>query len=321
MSDPDQTAGYESFVKNLLATKFGIPLDTITTDKHAVGNNNHVYMITLSEPTTRELAAQYTPSRPLTHPIPAGTSRLVVRIPRSESNLEDSIRIRNEVSMLALARNALADVDPSLVARVYGWDDTNILSEDSPSYIVQEFLGGDVLTGEDLEAMDGETRASFLRHLASIIKAFQTYPLPAGITGHGGVTFDDEGTMMSTKCVIRMGGGPFATYREMVRATILWQLDMADTVPWFKGWREEKSKEGVSLRERIDKFIANGLDKELENIPEHKPVIIHGDFSEYIPTPQRTKGPLYNTDGAFPLSAAKPPLGQGRLPPHRHRRL
>lgn len=277
------TSGYEAFIKNLLVSKFKIPLESITLKKHTVGANNHVYMVTLSTPTTQDLAAQDGPVRPLTHPIPSGTSRLVFRIPRAESNLEESIRIRNEVSMLTLARDALADVDPSLVPRVFGWSDAAAPGDatvENPSFIIEEFKDGDVLSDKDIKDFDDETRESLFEQLARVIRAFQTYTLPKGVTRHGGVTFDDEGYFSSTKCVIRMGG-PFKTYADFLKGTIMWQLQQSDAVSWLNGWRDASSSD-VNLRDRIDKFIANSLDNLLSKVPDHKPSFVHGDFGKCL---------------------------------------
>lgn len=284
MSDP--TTDFDALIKSELLNKLGIPSENIIIERNNVGTNNYVQMITLSQPID-EPVTKATHAQVMTQPVPKGTTRLVFRIPRAESSLEDSIRVRNEVSLLTMARAALADVDPSLVPRVYGWNDANIegataSTTANPSYIIEEFIGGDVLTRDDINAFDEETRATFLGQVARVIKAFQAYELPEGVTGYGGVTFDDAGTMKSTKCVIPMGG-PFRSYKDFIRATIDWQLKASDNVPELNGWRDDKSEDGQSLRERIDNLIANGLNELFEKVPEHKPVLIHGDFSKSVP--------------------------------------
>ncbi|KAJ3493016.1 hypothetical protein NLG97_g4999 [Lecanicillium saksenae] len=278
MSEP--SLPHEAFIKSVLLTRYDIPLEIVTITKPKLGQNNHVYMITLSQP-TGEPTAKHGAVQVLAHPIPKGTSRLVFRIPRAESNLEDSIRIRNEVSLITLARDALTDVGPSLVPRIYGWKDTDTdgtgATAENLSYIIEEFVGGEAITGNDLKGLDPETRAALFKHIARVVKAFQTYSLPEGITGFGGVTFDDTGKMTSTKCVFGMGG-PFSTYKEFLKGNIMWKLERSEAVSWLNGWREDKAADGRALRDRIDNFIANGLSELLEKVPESKLTLIHGDL-------------------------------------------
>lgn len=152
MSNP--ISSHENFTKNTLLAEFNTPLDKSTAKRHNVGSNNHVYVVALSKPfgSNNGTNTDTMKLKPFTHSKPIGTSRLVFCIPRAESNLEDSIRIRNEVSLLALTRDALANVDPSLVAHVFGWHESAIAPQDaradaSPSYIIEEFIGGEVPMG------------------------------------------------------------------------------------------------------------------------------------------------------------------------------
>lgn len=261
---------HHSLISKAIANLLSIAAHELTIEKNIVATNNHVYMIALSKATDSEKSLQS--AKPLTEAIPAGTTRLVVRIAKDDNNVEDSIRIRNEVACLTLARKALAHVDPMLIPRVFDWADAS-----ESGYIVQEFMHGEQLSQDDLRALSEPDIALVCKQLAAVCKALQDYQLP--VDGYGGLTFDDAGNMSTTKIVFRVGG-PFATYAEYLRATLEWQLAQSETVAALNGWRNTPG-----LRERIDAFVASGLDKILSEVPEHKPTLVHGDLSAPPPFP------------------------------------
>ncbi|KAM3512480.1 hypothetical protein MY11210_003897 [Beauveria gryllotalpidicola] len=272
---------YSSFISNLLSRVFGMVSDGLIIRRDGTATNNHVYIIHLAEPTKTEMRSKDASLKPFTYPIPGGTSRLVIRIPRANNNMEDDIRIRNEVACLALARNAVADIDHSLFPRVFSWDDVAISSSScssrsSFSYILEEFKTGEALSWDDLRTLDHESLSFVCQQLARVTKALQAYKLPSGITGYGGVTFNDTGELSSTKCIFRTGG-PYGTYREYLKATVLWQLAESEKIDILGGWRDIPDAPG--LRERIDDFVANGLDALLSKIPEYRPTLVHGDLT------------------------------------------
>lgn len=243
-------------------------------------------MICFANPTTSELTSSDGSLKPFTSPIPAGTSRLVMRIPKPDNNMEHTIRIRNEVAFLALARRALADVNPLLIPRVFSWDDTTIsdsLSYEvaSPSYILEEFKIGEEITWDELRTLSEEAVGSICKQFARIVKALQAYKLPEGTTGYGGITFDNAGNLSSTKGIFRTGG-PFATYGEYLKATLKWQLEQSESVETIQGWRHVPDMN--DLRQRIDAFLSEGLDPLLSTVPEHRPTLVHGDLSKYQPS-------------------------------------
>lgn len=183
MSSP--ISSHDGFIKNTLLSEFNIPLDKSTAERHKVGSNNHVYMVALAKSfnSNNGINTGTRKLKPFTQSIPNGISRLVFRIPRAESSFEDSICIRNEVSVLALARDALADVDPSLVRLVFGWHASAIEPQDaradaSPIYIIEEFIGGDVLTGDDLMAFDAATRLPSLSSSRGSSRCFRALHSP-----------------------------------------------------------------------------------------------------------------------------------------------
>lgn len=272
MSDSDQY-NHTTFISNVLSGTFGISKDGLIIHRDKTASNNHVYMIDLAEPTQSELHPKDILLKPFTSPIPKGTSRLVIRIPKADNNMEDAVRIRNEVACLALARNAVADIDPLLFPRIFSWEDATI-----SSYILEEFKPGEALSWDDLYALDHESVGSVCKQLARVTKALQAYELPSGITGYGGITFNDDGELPSTKGIFRTGG-PYTTYREYLKATILWQLAESENIDSLRGWRF--IPDAPDLRERIDAFISDGLDSLLSKVPESKLTLVHGDLSKW----------------------------------------
>lgn len=264
-SQPSQN---DELIGKIMSESFGFVEGEYTFTQNKTATNNQVYIILLSQPTASEKLVQAT--KALTEAIPAGTTRLVVRIARPDNNVEDSIRIRNEVACLTLARRALINVDPLLIPRVFDWNDDPLAS-----YIVEEFKQGDTMSDADAKVLGEKDLKLVCSQIAAVAKAFQSYELP--INGYGGLTFDDAGNMDTTKVIFRVGG-PFSTYREYLKATLEWQLAQSDNVVALKGWRGTDG-----LRERIDNFVANGLDPILAKIPETKPTLIHGDMSKLQP--------------------------------------
>ncbi|KAM3523688.1 hypothetical protein MY4038_008094 [Beauveria bassiana] len=136
MAQQVQQESHHAFICKIIGELFGIPEHDFTIEKNTVATNNHVYMINLGKALKSDKVSHDV--KPFTVAVPAGTSHLVMRIARAHNNVEDSIRIRNEVAFLTLAQEALAEVDPLLVPRVFGWDDAT-----EPSYILQEFKHGE----------------------------------------------------------------------------------------------------------------------------------------------------------------------------------
>ncbi|KAH8721413.1 hypothetical protein HC256_001769 [Beauveria bassiana] len=244
MADRVRQESHHAFICKIIGELLGIPEHDFTIEKNTVATNNHVYMINLGKALVSEKVSQDV--KPFAVAVPAGTSHLVMRIARANNNVEDSIRIRNEVAFLTLAREALAEVDPLLVPRVFGWDDAT-----EPSYILQEFKHGESISCDYLQGLSEQDVASVCQQLAAVTTALQGYRLP--VDGYGGLTFDDAGKMSTTKVIFRTGG-PFLTYTDYLKATLEWQLEQSDSVAALNGWRDIPG-----LRARIDAFVADGL--------------------------------------------------------------
>ncbi|KAM3542052.1 hypothetical protein ARSEF1564_005008 [Beauveria bassiana] len=264
MAHQVQQESHHAFICKIIGELLGIPEHDFTIEKNTVATNNHVYMINLGKALKSDKVSHDV--KPFTVAVPAGTSHLVMRIARAHNNVEDSIRIRNEVAFLTLAQEALAEVDPLLVPRVFGWDDAT-----EPSYILQEFKHGESISCDYLQGLSEQDVASVCQQLAAVTTALQGYRLP--VDGYGGLTFDDAGKMSTTKVIFRTGG-PFLTYTDYLKATLEWQLEQSGSVAPLNGWRDVPG-----LRARIDAFVADGLDKILSKVPENKPTLVHGDLT------------------------------------------
>lgn len=271
-SSPDNTAAMEN-IKALIKTNFGLEEATLTVKPMANTNNNKVYLVELSSPTTSPVPSLL--HRPLTHPIPPGTSQLVVRRPKTNVSMEDSVRVRNEVAFLSLACEALGAVDgqASLCPRVYAWDDANLETQ----FIVEEFKYGEHISTEEVSAFSPADQTHIFTQIAKFVKALQTIKLPEGVM-YGGLTFNDDGVISSTKSPIPCDG-PFKTYTEFVKGMCVWQLEASERSKHLNGWTGTPK-----LRERLEAFFANGLDKVLEAIEEDKPTLTHADLGMFHPS-------------------------------------
>lgn len=272
---PEVAAKLEATAHSLLSKLFGLTSSDVTLERNNTAKNNHVYMITLKTPPTSDLLAKHDTPTPLIMAVPAGTTKMVLRMPKPDNNMEDSVRVRNEVALLALARQALKDVDESLIPRLYSWAD----SEANGQYILEEFMTGEQMEFEELEALSEDALKTILKQIAPAVAALQTFELPSTVRGYGSFTVSDDGVVGATKNVF-CTGGPYDTYRDYLKATLKWQLEQSEGVEQIKGWRHVES--APDLRKRIDAFMETGLDKVLAGVPESKKALVHGDMSESI---------------------------------------
>jgi len=188
-------------------------------------------------------------------------------------SLEESVRIRNEVAFLSLGRNALYSINPSLISQVFDWADGDG-TEFGNRWILQEWKEGQTLSTKDVESLDDKTQRFVLDQIAAVLKAFQDFRLPESVKGFGGLTFDEDGVMTSTKSVIPCGG-PFSSYSNFLRGMLEWQLEATERSSHLRGWREYPE-----LRKRLQTFFSDGLEAQLARVPEQQQVMVHGDLGE-----------------------------------------
>ncbi|KAG5915914.1 hypothetical protein E4U42_007876 [Claviceps africana] len=258
---------HESLIHTILRDRYGVLPDKFEIEPAEHAKNNHVFFIKFIHPTSETLNP---PHRLFTSPIPAETSRLVLKIPKDNVGLEDAARVRNEVSFLSLARDALLPENDSLIPVVFDWSDD--LSQFSFRWILEEWKAGESVTPEKMGTLDEEVQRQVLGQLAAVLHAFQTYQLPPTVAGFGGLTFDDEGVIKSGPSTIPCGR-PFSSYAAFLRGMCQWQLAASERSTHLNGWRDHPK-----LRDRIDAFFANGLDEVIAKVPDQRPTLVHADL-------------------------------------------
>lgn len=218
----------------------------------------------LSSPTELGSASQRQPG---TLPLPVGVSSLVIRLPNAATGLNNFNRVQNVVAAISLMREALKDFSPLLVPAVYGWAS----ADQGQGWILQEYMPGS-LQDEALETMTLQDQIFILGQMAEVLGALQRFELPCTIKEYGGLNFDESGHIVSAEMTI-LHAGPFRKhamlYTEMLRS----QLLAADKNVVLKGWRPS------GVRERLDHFIAQGIDRIIQSIDPERKVLVHGDFS------------------------------------------
>lgn len=266
----DTAEAHEAFVKKLLKDDFGLQIES--TEATGKAHNNFVYKVELSAPTQCDIHSS--DAKPGVSPIPSGTTTLCMRLSRDGVCLEEAVRVPNEVAFTNLARAALAPYFPiRTVPLIFGWAD----KASGRGWILREWLAGETPTVDELNALGSEQKTFVFQQTATVVKALQDYELPATIARYGGLGYDAEGryenTLMTLPC-----GGPFSTFEQLLKETCKRQMALSDTSDIVKGWR------GDGIRERLEKFLAQGLDGVLAHVPEDRPTLVHGDLSEYLCT-------------------------------------
>ena len=232
--------------------------------------HNKVYLIELNSPTPTELAATH--CMPLTHAIPRGTTRFVIRMPKTNVSLEDSVRVRNQVVFLHLARQALRATktdQSSLAPLVFAWSD----SDPEKRWIMEECKQGDHITRAELGNFTPEQQHAIFHQIAEFTKALQDYSLSDGVL-YGGLTCDDEGRIFSTKSSIPCGG-TFETYAGFLKGMCSWQRQASERRAHLKGWKDDDE-----LKVRLDRFFASDLDDVLQTVQEDRKTLIHADLGK-----------------------------------------
>lgn len=235
--------------------------------------NNFIYKVLLDSPVS---PASFPDVQPGTSSPPAGgVSSLVIRLsnPRAEG-LNNANRVENEVASLYLARQSLQRSGVALVVpAVYAWSPSrfhDMPHEEGFGWIMTEFK-----TGADLDAqfpgLSLNERVSVIKQIADVFGAIQKAEIPKGATAFGALTFVDDKIVSGQMPLLQ--GGPWGTYSALWVAKLQAQLEDSDNSPLLKGWRTG------GIRDRLDKFLADGVDKVLEEVDVTQRVLVHGDLS------------------------------------------
>ena len=234
--------------------------------------NNFVYHITLRTPITSGQVRKDAAHRPGCVAVPDGTKELIVRLanPHAEG-MHRETRVENEVAIISLAAAALKDFQPHVVPSVYAWG--SAAAESSYGWTIQELMPG-APVDETFSSMELQQKKQIFGQMAKLLKALQDYQLPETITASGGVTFDENGRIVSA-AMPSVGEGPWPSYEASFRGRIEVALRKADANPHIQGWR------GNGIRDRLDAFVERGLSAQFESLETKQDrSIIHADFSK-----------------------------------------
>lgn len=235
--------------------------------------NNFIYKVVFGSPVFPTAFSKGQPGT--SKPPPEGISALVIRLsnPLAEG-LNNANRVENEVAALCLARQSLQKFGVSpVVPAVYAWSPSrfqDVPHEEGFGWIMTEFK-----TGSDLDVqfpnLSLEERVSVIEQMADIFGAIQRTQIPEDAADFGALTFVD-GKIVSGQMPL-LKGGPWGTYSALWVAKLQAQLDDADNSPLLKGWRNG------NIRDRLDRFLADGVDKLLEEVDVTQRVLVHGDLT------------------------------------------
>ena len=235
--------------------------------------NNFVHEVYLATPTptTQSIPASMM-KKPGIMPIPSDTQRLIFRIPNPQANMNERVRVQNEVAAMVLMRAALSATafDKPLIPGVYGWSDNSNVN--GVGWILQEFMPGETLDNV-FKQFTIERQRSILSQIADVVRALQTFPLLRSVRGCGGVRFDSEGEVVSG-AMSAFDAGPFDSAVGLYKAILCSQLAESDKSAVLHGWRMS------GLRNSLEQFAVNGVDKIIAQAltEEDRLVLIHGDL-------------------------------------------
>ncbi|KAK6072339.1 hypothetical protein SCUP515_07420 [Seiridium cupressi] len=252
-----------SFIRALLNDKFGRHLATTSYNSDA--------------------------SKPDTVSLPAGASRVVVRISNPQALANHETRTENEVATMVLMRDALASCSSQLIPEVYGWSSSSPVANSGFGYILQEQkhgvsldsalgLGRTSAPKSSFEELPEDKKRGLLGQIAEIFKLIQSYKLPSTVKGYGGLRFDDACNIVIGPTTIPCGG-PFVTFPDMYAQMLPYRLAEAhrsDAI--VRGWRDKTTPPGAvngNLRERLDRLAGgeDGIAKIVENFSDQRPTI------------------------------------------------
>lgn len=231
--------------------------------------------MSLGSPIPAGHATNSNPLQPGCVAIPEGTKELIVRLTKpATEGMSMANRVENEVAMISLASAALSHFQPRVVPRVFGWGSAADKSAGKPAqgWLLQELMPGVPLI-DSFENMQLERKKKIFAQMAALLKGLQSYKLPESITGFGGVTFDGAGRIVSTP-MPTVGAGPWPSYEARLKGRLEVAIRTANDNRYIKGW------EVNGLRDRLDKFVAEGLPEHFKDLSsKENRVVTHADFS------------------------------------------
>ncbi|THW63731.1 hypothetical protein D6D20_03388 [Aureobasidium pullulans] len=243
-----------AFVRSLLQQDFVLEIPNIEPIAYDAdcpfAYNNFLYRVDV-----KNHGKHYRDQQPCSSAIPADASQLVLRLSNNASGIPPVNRVENEVGMMNLFREALR-VSHS----------AHLIPE-----ILQEFKVG-VPLDEFYQTLPGEDKPAILEQMAEVLVAMQKYKLPDSIKLLGGVSFSDDGHVVSGP-LTTLSAGPFRTHTELYQAMLQQQVTSSDKSPILQGWQED------GIRARLEKFSLQGLARVTDEYAQSPRAIVHSDFT------------------------------------------
>ncbi|KAI0106185.1 hypothetical protein GGR51DRAFT_559988 [Nemania sp. FL0031] len=257
-------------VRRVLKDEFGLHPKDIRPTAEKPGcpfpNNDFVYRVHLDR-------SQGQKPKPRAEPgvitIPDNVEHVFMRLYNATAGLNDSNRVQNEVAAMMLAKQALHLYPRHIIPDVYGWES----AAKGQGWILMEFMNGIPFDEAISRQPEYEGKCSMLMEVDRILRAFHDeLELPSSIKGFGGLSFDDEGNIISG-ALTTSHCGPFQTYPEMVQSILHERLLESDRYPVLDGWRIRE------IRPRLEELIYNRVDDIMHEFLDEKKTFIHGDFN------------------------------------------
>jgi thiamine kinase-like enzyme len=182
----------------------------------------------------------------------------------------NTTRVENEVAIMSLVSSAMSHFFPKIVPEIYGWGSAS--HPGSQGWILQELMPG-VPLSDEFGKMDLKQKEAVLAQIAEVLSRLQKVTLPETIKCFGGLTFDDEGKIVSAG-MSSVQGGPWESYQESFREQFESALAQADANTFIRGWQAN------GLRKRLNSFVRKGLAAPFQGLlSKDVKVIVHGDFT------------------------------------------
>ena len=249
--------------------------------------NNFIYKAALDAPATA--ASFKSAAHCVVQPPSEGVTSLIVRLSNPRAmGLNNANRVQNEVAAMHLARRGRF---AHLVPAVYAWQAaSNKVSaredcpggEDVPAeadfgWILMECMPGVPLDEAFKKMQWREDKMRLVDDVAAIYAAWQAQQLPPGADCFGGLTFDDEGGIISGQPTVQeVPAGPWRLYADVWVDTLKDRLVEADNSSALRGWKDG------DLRDRVDAFVARVGTVLDEAGVEPVRTLVHTDFSEFL---------------------------------------
>lgn len=156
---------------------------------------------------------------------------------------------------------------------IYAWASVAAAEKVGYGWIISEFRDG-VDLDTQLSSLETDERQAVLEQMAAILAGIQRAELPQGANMFAGLTFGEDGAIVSGQAPQHMGDGKLVeTYAGRRLSMLRVSLVAASESTVVGGWKLN------GLRDRIERFLEEGGPaKLLDGIDLHQKGLIHGDF-------------------------------------------